>query len=129
MASHAGPLSFPGAIAEWLLRAVLLCLQWRDRAGIAPDFPLKPVVGTIGHFICTTAIQGLLSAAALFDLVKVAAVVPQDLARQAIQRKIRALPTAGPASQARRCETSTSASLETPLELLRTQEESETQRR
>jgi hypothetical protein len=28
-----------------VLRAVLLCLQWRDRAGFAPSFPFKPRQG------------------------------------------------------------------------------------
>ena len=28
-----------------VLRAVLLCLQWRDRAGFAPSFPFKPPQG------------------------------------------------------------------------------------
>jgi TonB-dependent Receptor Plug Domain len=29
-------------------------LQWRNRAGLAPDFPVMPVVGTQGDLACTT---------------------------------------------------------------------------
>jgi hypothetical protein len=34
--------------------AASLCLQWRDRAGISPDFPFKPKSGTVGCLSCTT---------------------------------------------------------------------------
>jgi hypothetical protein len=37
--------TFPGPRTEWLLEAAPL-LQWRDRAGFAPDFPVTPVAGT-----------------------------------------------------------------------------------
>jgi hypothetical protein len=36
------PPSFPG-IFRVVLLAAHLCLQWRDRAGISPDFPFKPM--------------------------------------------------------------------------------------
>ena len=75
-----GPLSFPG-YRRVVLRAALFCLQWRDRAGIAPDFPFKPIMGTLGQFICTTTIQRLLSAAALSGLVKRAPAVTREPAR------------------------------------------------
>jgi hypothetical protein len=89
MATRARTALLPRRYCRVVLRASLLCLQWRDRAGIAPDFPFKPVVGTIGQFICTTAIQRLLSAAAQSGLVDRAATVPRDPAPQAIQRKMR----------------------------------------
>src|SRR5205809_1574367 len=31
--------------------------QWRNRAGVAPDFPVMPVVGTQGVHACTTRAQ------------------------------------------------------------------------
>jgi hypothetical protein len=37
--------AFPGTSAEWLKETVFLHLQWRDRAGFAPDFPIKPFAG------------------------------------------------------------------------------------
>jgi hypothetical protein len=38
----AGRFTFPGRQAEWLFEAALLHSQWRDRAGLAPDFPVMP---------------------------------------------------------------------------------------
>ena len=40
--------TFPSQQAEWLIEATRLHLQWRNRAGLAPDFPVMPVVGTRG---------------------------------------------------------------------------------
>jgi hypothetical protein len=37
-----------------VLQAASLCLQWRDRAGISPDFPFKPNMGTVGYVCCIT---------------------------------------------------------------------------
>jgi hypothetical protein len=36
-------LSFPGANAEWNSKNGVPRLQWRDRAGLSPDFPFKPL--------------------------------------------------------------------------------------
>jgi hypothetical protein len=36
-------LSFPGAKAEWNSKNGVPRLQWRDRAGLSPDFPFKPL--------------------------------------------------------------------------------------
>src|ERR1700730_19121771 len=38
----------PAIEAEWLIEATRPHLQWRNRAGFAPDFPVMPVVGTQG---------------------------------------------------------------------------------
>jgi len=48
------PPSFPGHSTEWYVQVASLCLQWRDRAGISPDFPFKPNSGTVGYLICIT---------------------------------------------------------------------------
>jgi hypothetical protein len=37
-----------------VLQVASLCLQWRDRAGIYPDFPFKPNWGTVGYLCCIT---------------------------------------------------------------------------
>ena len=39
--------TFPGLPAEWSFEATCPRLQWRDRAGLAPDFPVMPLVGTL----------------------------------------------------------------------------------
>jgi len=44
--SAPGRFTFPSRAAEWLIEATRLHLQWRNRAGLAPDFPVRPVVGT-----------------------------------------------------------------------------------
>jgi hypothetical protein len=41
--------TFPGPWAEWSIEATRLHSQWRDRAGLAPDFPVMPFVGTQGN--------------------------------------------------------------------------------
>ena len=43
------PLHLPQPTAEWHLEATRPHLQWRNRAGLAPDFPVRPVVGTLGE--------------------------------------------------------------------------------
>jgi len=45
--------SFPGMQAEWTM-ATHLRLQWRDRTGIAPDFPFKPLRAPWVCNCCTT---------------------------------------------------------------------------
>ena len=44
----AGRFTFPGRVAKWRFEATFPRLQWRDRAGFAPDFPVRPIVGTRG---------------------------------------------------------------------------------
>ena len=41
-----GCFTFPGAWHRVAERNSALSLQWRDRAGFAPDFPVMPLVGT-----------------------------------------------------------------------------------
>jgi hypothetical protein len=38
----AGRFTFPGRSTEWLFEATRLHSQWRDRAGLTPDFPFMP---------------------------------------------------------------------------------------
>ena len=45
-AGGCSPLHLPRQRAEWLIEASVPSLQWRDRAGVAPDFPIEPDVGT-----------------------------------------------------------------------------------
>jgi hypothetical protein len=40
-----GRSPFPSTNAEWNYANGLPRLQWRDRAGLAPDFPIKPFLG------------------------------------------------------------------------------------
>jgi hypothetical protein len=44
--SSAGRFTFPSRKARWLIEATRPRLQWRNRAGFAPDFPVMPVIGT-----------------------------------------------------------------------------------
>jgi hypothetical protein len=40
---------YPSPVSRVVMLAVFLCLQWRDRAGISPDFSFKPNAGTVGQ--------------------------------------------------------------------------------
>ena len=40
---------YPSPVDRVVMLAVFLCLQWRDRAGISPDFSFKPNAGTVGQ--------------------------------------------------------------------------------
>jgi hypothetical protein len=42
----ASRFTFPSREAEWSIEATRLHSQWRNRAGLAPDFPVRPLVGT-----------------------------------------------------------------------------------
>jgi len=44
----------PAGAAEWSNEATRPCLQWRNRAGLTPDFPVMPVMGTQGDEDVTT---------------------------------------------------------------------------
>src|SRR5205085_11013203 len=50
-------LHLPQRRAEWLLEATFPRSQWRNRAGITPDFPVMPVVGTRGSNSYSTTIR------------------------------------------------------------------------
>jgi hypothetical protein len=47
--------SFPSVFAEWMFRTDLR-LQWRDRTGIAPDFPFQPSRAPWVCNSCTTPV-------------------------------------------------------------------------
>jgi hypothetical protein len=40
---------YPSPACRVVTLAAFLCLQWRDRAGISPDFSFKPNAGTVGQ--------------------------------------------------------------------------------
>src|SRR6267378_1944958 len=48
-------LHLPRPMAEWLFEATLPHSQWRDRAGITPDFPVRPLVGTKASAVVSPA--------------------------------------------------------------------------
>jgi len=41
-----GRFTFPSLTAEWSIEATRPHSQWRNRAGLTPDFPVMPLVGT-----------------------------------------------------------------------------------
>lgn len=58
----AGRFTFPSQEAEWWIEATRLHSQWRNRAGLAPDFPIEPVVGTEGsQDVTTSGVNGQLT--------------------------------------------------------------------
>ena len=53
--SFSGRFTFPGLETEWSIEATRPHSQWRNRAGLAPDFPVMPVMGTRGEDPYTVA--------------------------------------------------------------------------
>lgn len=60
--------TFPSRIAEWFERNGLPRSQWRDRAGVAPDFPIKPL-GRLKDTVKVAWTQGGVKALASITLV------------------------------------------------------------
>jgi len=44
-----GRFTFPGPLDRVVIEAMCPHLQWRNRAGFAPDFPVMPLAGTQGR--------------------------------------------------------------------------------
>ena len=48
-------LHLPRSADRVVIEATCPHLQWRNRAGLAPDFPVMPLVGTQGRLACITS--------------------------------------------------------------------------